>query len=209
MSMSIGISLGVRGKILLLFGISTALLLAAAAVGFWEFYASLRVFHDDVALAQSNALKVEVVEADFKKQVQEWKDTLLRGKKPEALDKYWTNFQQREADVQSEAERLSHGIADPETAQLVMQFLSSHKTMGQAYRRAFQEFKNHDFESSVGDTAVAGMDRAPTELLTKAKDRLVSQASALAAAAEEGAYRAMTVSIALFIVLARSGGRSS
>ncbi len=195
----IGRSLRVRGKILLLFGISTALLLVAAAVGFREFHASLGVFERDVALAQSNALNAEVVEADFKKQVQEWKDTLLRGKKPEALETYWGNFQKRESDVQAESERLGRSISDPETAQLVMQFRSSHKTMGEAYRRGLQQFKDHGFDSAAGDAAVAGMDRAPTELLTKAKDRLVAQAAALTAAAAEDAGRATLISAVLFI----------
>src|SRR6202166_1537081 len=169
-------SLQLRGKILLLFAVSTLLLIASAAVGFWEFRVALQAF-DEVTLSQNNAINVVATESDFKKQVQEWKDTLLRGKKPEALDKYWGNFQQRENDVRSEAERLSNSIADAEVAQLVAQFVSAHKTMGDAYRHGLQEFKDHQFDSAAGDAAVAGMDRAPTELLTKAKDRLVAEAS--------------------------------
>ena len=90
------LSLRLRGKILLIFGISAFLFLAAAAVGLWEFNASLQAF-EEVRLGQNNAIIVEATESDFKKQVQEWKDTLLRGKNPEALNKYWSNFQQRES----------------------------------------------------------------------------------------------------------------
>jgi methyl-accepting chemotaxis protein len=199
-------SLRVRGKILLLFAISAFLLLSAAAISFWEFYGSLRVFEQDVTLSQANAISVEAMESDFKKQVQEWKDTLLRGKKPQALEQYWTNFQKRESEVSAEAEQLGHSIPDPETAQLVQQFASAHKSMGEAYRRAFQQFKDHDFDSTVGDAAVAGMDRPPTELLTKAKDRLVAQASARAIEAKDGADRAMKLSLVLFIVLTAASG---
>jgi methyl-accepting chemotaxis protein len=206
MGMATGLSLRVRGKILLLFAISALLLLLAAAISFWEFYVSLRVFEQDVTLSQTNAISVEAMESDFKKQVQEWKDTLLRGKKPQALEQYWTNFQKRESDVRAEAEQLSRGIPDPETAQLVQQFSIAHASMGEAYRRAFQQFKDHDFDSAVGDAAVAGMDRAPTDLLTKAKDRLVSQASARATEAKDGAYRAMMLSFVLFIVLTAASG---
>ena len=35
----------------------------------------------------------------FKQQVQEWKDVLLRGHDPAALDKYWTNFTRKEKEV--------------------------------------------------------------------------------------------------------------
>jgi methyl-accepting chemotaxis protein len=195
----VGYSLRVRGKILALFAMSAALLIVAAGIGFWEFYASLRTFEQDVMQSQSNAINVEAVESDFKKQVQEWKDTLLRGKKPEMLQEYWGNFQKRESDVRAEAERLSREIPDPETAQLVTEFLSAHQKMGQAYRSAFQEFSDHNFDSSVGDAAVAGMDRAPTELLTKAKDRLVEQASTHASSARSGADLAVKLSLALFL----------
>jgi methyl-accepting chemotaxis protein len=184
-----GLSLGLRGRILALFGICIFFMLAAAAYGFWQFNVSLRLFDEDVMTSQTNAIDVEAVEINFKKQVQEWKDTLLRGKQPEALDKYWTNFQQRESEVRGAADRLSRSIADREAAQLVEQFLSAHVKMSEAYRRGLQEFKDHNFESSAGDKAVAGMDRTPTELLTKAKERLLALAAARAREARDGAYR--------------------
>jgi methyl-accepting chemotaxis protein len=191
-------SLGVRGKVLLLFAISTGFLLAAAGIGFWQFDASLQAFAGDVVVSGNNAVGVVTMEADFKKQVQEWKDTLLRGKQPEALDRHWGNFQQRETDVRSTADRLSRSIADAEATRLVAQFLTAHQEMGDAYRRGLQQFKEHGFDSAVGDKAVAGIDRAPTELLTKARDRLVSLASSRTAEVTASAYRAMWGSAALF-----------
>src|ERR1700728_4931858 len=88
-----GFSLGIRGRILTLFGLCIAVLLAAAAYGFWQYAASVQLFDRDVRASQANAIEVLTVETNFKKQVQEWKDTLLRGKKPEALDKHWGAFQ--------------------------------------------------------------------------------------------------------------------
>jgi methyl-accepting chemotaxis protein len=190
----------VRGRILALFAICTFFMLAAAAEGFWQFYASLRAFDRDVMTSQTNAIDVEATETDFKKQVQEWKDILLRGKNPDAFTKYWTNFQARESDVRKGAELLSRGISDPQAAELVVQFLAAHKSMGEAYRRGLQQFKEHDFDSAVGDKAVAGIDRAPTELLTKAKDRLVSLAAARAKDARDSAYSTMWMTILLLSV---------
>lgn len=183
-----GLSLGLRGRIVALFGICSFFMLAAAAYGFWQFHLSLRLFDQGVMSSQTNAIDVEAVEINFKKQVQEWKDTLLRGKQPDALEKYWSNFQQREAEVRNTADQLTHRIDDPEATRLVEQFLSAHVKMSEAYRRGLQEFKEHNFESSAGDKAVAGMDRAPTELLTKAKERLLSLAAARATEARDSAY---------------------
>ncbi len=184
-----GLSLRLNGKTLLLFGISTFFMLAGAAFGFWQFYASFQTFENEVMASQNNAISVEALEADFKKQVQEWKDTLLRGKMPGALDKYWANFEQRERDVRERGERLRPSVSDPDAAQLVAQFLSAHVSMGEAYRRGLQQFKDHDFDSTVGDKAVAGIDRAPTELLTKARERLVSLAATRASAVHEDLTR--------------------
>jgi methyl-accepting chemotaxis protein len=195
----------VRGRILLLFAICTFLVIAAAATGFWRYSTSLRVFEDDVMSRQNDAIDVEAVEINFKKQVQEWKDTLLRGKKPDALDKHWTAFQQREGEVRAIAERLSRGLADPEAAQLVAQFLNAHKAMGDAYRRGLQDFKDHDFDSTVGDKAVAGIDRAPTALLGKSKERLLALAKAKAAEALEAADRTAWMTI-LLLSLATAAG---
>jgi methyl-accepting chemotaxis protein len=198
---TLSFSLGLRGKILLLFAASTIFILAATAFSFWQFYAGLRTFEDDVMVSQNNAIDVETMETDFKKQVQEWKDTLLRGKASDALEKYFGNFQQREADVRSEGERLSRSITDPAAIQLLTQFLSAHKSMGEAYRHGLDEFKSHAFDSAAGDKAVAGIDRPPTELLTKARERLVSLAAARATAAEADVSRAMTMATLLLAVV--------
>jgi methyl-accepting chemotaxis protein len=201
-----GLAFGLRARILALFGLCTVFVLAAAGYGFWQFHVSLRLFDQDVMSSQTNAIDVEAVEINFKKQVQEWKDTLLRGKKPDALDKYWGNFQQRETEVRGAADRLSRSIGDTEAAQLVAQFLSAHIKMSEAYRRGFQEFKDHDFESAAGDKAVAGMDRAPTELLTKAKERLLALAQARAREARDGAYRTTWVTILVLGAVAAAAG---
>jgi hypothetical protein len=93
------VSIGIRERILLLFAFDTAVLLAAVAYGFFQFSASVDVFVTDVKASQANALEALVIETNFKKQVQEWKNVLLRGKTPEAFDKHWNEFQQLESDV--------------------------------------------------------------------------------------------------------------
>jgi len=193
------VSLGLRTKILGLFAISIACMLAAAGVGFWQFSTSLDAFNGDVMTSQNNAIAVVTMEADFKKQVQEWKDVLLRGKKPDLFEKYWANFQAREADVRREAEGLSRSIPDPDTAQLLTQFLAAHKSMGEAYRRGLQQFKEHDFDHTVGDKAVAGIDRPPTELLGKAKERLMAMVAARAREATARAARTTWLTIMLLV----------
>lgn len=200
-----GMTLRLRGRILLLFWACTLVILAAAGFGFWRFAASIRTFDQDVLSSQTNAVRVESAETSFKKQVQEWKDTLLRGKSPDALQKHWTAFQQRESDVTKEIDRLIGSVGDGDAKQLLTQFRSAHRSMGEAYRRGLQEFRDHDFASTVGDKAVAGIDRSPTELLTKAKDRLLSLADAQAREARETADQTIWLTIILLFAATGAG----
>src|SRR5579862_1809861 len=117
--LSRNLSLGIRGRILFLFGLCTAVLISAASYGFWQYSASVDVFDRDVKARQANAVDVLVIETNFKKQVQEWKDTLLRGKKPEAFEKHWRAFELRESDVRNAGERMRASVADPEAGQLI------------------------------------------------------------------------------------------
>jgi methyl-accepting chemotaxis protein len=183
-------SLGIRGRILLLFCLCTSLLMGVAVYGFHQYSASLNVFLTDVRSSQANAIDVLVVETNFKKQVQEWKDTLLRGKKPESLDKHWSAFLKRESDVGNAAARMKETVADTEAARLIGEFASAHKEMGNAYRRGLQAFKDRGFDASVGDAAVAGIDRGPTELLGKAKERFLLIADNDVKRASDNAHQA-------------------
>src|SRR5579872_2490078 len=192
-------SIGMRGRILLLFGLCTLILLAAAGYGFHQYAASVEVFDTDVRSSQANAVEVLTIETNFKKQVQEWKDVLLRGKKPEAFDKYWAAFQQRESDVRGAADRMKN-VTDTEAARLIGAFFSAHKEMGEAYRRGLEAFKNHGFDSATGDAAVAGIDRAPIEFLVKAKERFLAIAEHDAKRASEGARQAGWVVTVLLTV---------
>jgi len=200
-----GFSLGIRGRILVLFGLCTAVLLAAAAYGFWQYAASVQLFERDVKASHANAVDVLTIETSFKKQVQEWKDVLLRGKKVEALDKHWNAFQQREGDVRRLAERMRASVTDTEASQLIGQFGAAHKQMGEAYRRGLETFKERGFDSAAGDAAVAGIDRAPTELLGKAKERFMAVADQDARLASDGARRTASM-VGLLLALSSLAG---
>ncbi len=191
--------MGIRGRTLAVASAGMFLILVAAAAGLSMSWRSLQTFQQDVMTRQRDAVAVIAAESDFKKQVQEWKDTLLRGATPELLDKHWGAFQHMESVVQDETGKLAGAVSDPEAANLLRQFVSAHQQMGVAYRTGFNQFKAANFDSKIGDKAVAGIDRAPTELLTKAKDRIQSDARTIAAEAAESGRRGIFIALAVMV----------
>ena len=202
------VSFGIRERILLLFAFNTAVLLAAVAYGFFQFSASVDVFVTDVKASQANALEALAIETNFKKQVQEWKNVLLRGKTPEAFDKHWNEFQQLESDVRRASERMKAAVTDAVAGQWIGQFVAAHEHMGEAYRRGLQAFRDRGFDGAAGDVAVAGIDRTPTELLSKAKERFIAIADEQARQAADGAHRTAWM-IGVLLAVSAIGGAAA
>jgi methyl-accepting chemotaxis protein-1 (serine sensor receptor) len=116
-----------------------------------------------------------VMQVTFKKQVQEWKDTLLRGRDPEALRKYSGAFQQESVVIQEIAGRLKAAIDDAEARQLLDQFRDAHQAMMTRYDAALAGFAaSGGRDQAAADAMVKGQDRAPTDLI----DRIVASIAA-------------------------------
>ncbi|SFM13771.1 methyl-accepting chemotaxis protein [Marinobacter zhejiangensis] len=130
------------------------------------------------------ALETQDVLIDFKTQVQEWKNVLIRGADPAQLDKYWNRFQQRESDIQTELGTLIPQVTSANAQALLTQFQRAHLSMGQAYRQGYQAFINAGMDAHVGDQAVSGIDREPAKLIDEAvqviHDEALSHAESLA-----------------------------
>jgi len=193
-----GISVfSIRNKLLLISGAGILLVLAGALYGFWSTWNSLETLGDTVQQGNSNTFAVLTMEADFKKQVQEWKDVLLRGGDPEKLAKYWGNFEKKEREIDTAALALQQKVGDPEARLLITRFLEAHRQMGGDYRKGLQAFKDAGFDPKAGDQAVAGMDRPPTELLVSCSKRIKALSDALSSAASQRGFRGILSGLAL------------
>ena len=155
----------------------------------------------NAAVVQSgNAQRVEGLLSTFRKQLQEWKNTLLRGKDTAEREKYWDAFQKVEGDVAREVKALAGAVPAGEVRELLQQFEQEHARMGANFRRGYQEFSAAGFDPAAGDQAVKGMDRAPSELLAKAEEAMTRQTGATVAAAEEVGKHATVLSYSLMLL---------
>ena len=182
-----------------------AALMAAAMIGIYSLNQSVAVYEFDVAAQQAHERAIADLLVSFKTQVQEWKDTLLRGKDPEKLDKHWGAFAKQEQAVEDKAKALLSTLPAGESRTLVEQFSAAHVKMGVDYRKGFDAFKAASFEPGAGDTAVAGMDREPARLLGEACKKIAAESASVSAGAAAQAHRASLVSIVLMLVAGAAG----
>ncbi len=195
----------VRGKILVCYLVAASLVAAAAFVGIAGMQSSVRRYENDVKQLQDARVQVLSMQVTFKIQVQEWKDTLLRGSKPEKLDQYWNAFLKDEAAVQQTADHLQQILPPGPSADLVRQFRDAHQKLGEGYRKGLDAFKAAGFQSAAGDNAVAGIDREPTRMLTDAVARISDDSTQIEAQAHAMAERQFMLSMIGMVVAIVAG----
>jgi hypothetical protein len=123
--------------------------------------------------AAENAARAAQVE--FKVQVQEWKNILLRGHDPDDFAQFRQAFEGRERAVEQRLNQLAQAadqLAVPVTEIVALE--RAHQELGQAYRAALTRFAPALSATAYqdADTAVRGQDRA----LDRALDALAEQA---------------------------------
>ena len=182
-----------------------AALMAAALVGIHSLNQSVALYETEVSAQHAHERDIADMLVTFKTQVQEWKDTLLRGKAPVLLDKHWGAFAQREAAVDDKAKALLATLPAGESRTLVEQFAAAHAQMGVDYRKGFDAFKAAEFDPLAGDKAVAGMDREPARLLAESERKIAADSVATSLHAADEARRATIVSIVLMLVVGVAG----
>ena len=180
-----------------LLALLTGCLLVVIAVGL----ACFRYLSHDIKEYQallsgpmSYAQGIDEANLQFKIQVQEWKNVLLRGKDPAALAKYWGQFEQQEQKVASELADLQEQMSasgQTDLASQVQSLADEHKRLGTDYRQGKEQFLAAGADPFVGDKAVKGIDRAASEQLSALVKQLHKDAIGQSAAIAQSASSTM------------------
>ncbi len=199
-----------RTRLLLLAGLSSLLLVTLAAGGVYGMYfqkQELATILSNAATARETVVAVETAHVQFKTQVQEWKNILLRGNDPAAYEKYLAQFseEERKAQTSLSAARLLMSKLGLDTQHIAI-LLKSHAELGAKYRQALQNFDNKNRDAGhIVDGSVKGMDRATSQgmkdLVGKVEQQTQAQINADTARAE-AIYRSTA---AFYIGLAALG----
>jgi len=171
----------IQFRLISLLSLGAILLGGTTLYGFTSLSQILAIYDDALNQQVAHERQILTIENDFKKQVQEWKDVLLRGHEQSNYDKYWGKFLAKERAIREHGQALRQRLPAGKARRLLQEFLKSHQAMGEAYRRGLEEFKAADFDPRVGDRAVKGIDRGPTRALDQAAEAIslaVRQATA-------------------------------
>jgi len=160
--------LSVRARLAILLAFVNGLLLVAAGYS-WYAIARLSSQMQTVIETQNQEAAASDLsrraQIDFKIQVQEWKDTLLRGSEPDRLQKHQQGFAEKSAAVKKSLAALKTMVVELGLpASLVESAATEHEELERKYAEAFKSFKPSDPASAFAvDKLVRGIDRPATE----------------------------------------------
>ena len=181
-----GIGTRIRALAVLLLA-ALSLIGAVACYHVRQATASVAELAQQAGTAQASIDLARGAQVAFKTQVQEWKNILLRGGKPESFDKHLQGFRKEGALTQ---ERL--GKLEPLYAQLgldpapVAALKRTHQQLQADYEQALKTYDPGQPEASAQavDKRVKGKDRPPTEQMEKLVERVREHTQQLNAAAK-------------------------
>ena len=160
--------ISIRRRVIISIGILTMLIIAIGLYGFMAILESNQRFHKSVLEGRTMANAIDTArlsQVHFKKQVQEWKNILLRGNDKDLFDKHLRAFNEEDQKVNEYLKSLSQitsssGMSVPQIADVI----KVHEKLGHQYREALKKYKQSNIKSAVlVDKSIRGIDRQMTD----------------------------------------------
>ena len=190
-----------RAQILALLSGSLLAMLLIALASFHLLSGGVQSYRELIEGPLRSSQLIDEANLQFKSQVQEWKNVLLRGKQPQELNKYWQQFEDRQRDVQNILGQLvqTPGL-DASLKGRVQRLADEHRQLGSAYQKGRDAYVAGGADPSAGDAAVKGVDRATSEqmseLVTELRQHGDRQSAEISAAADRTVWLGILVMLA-------------
>jgi hypothetical protein len=141
---------------------------------YWNNHTSLEMIsrfeHDMNVLVD-----LRMIQTGFSKEVQEWKNTLLRGHETKDYQKYSKEFDAAVKETLLSAEKLKTKLNSADDRKYVDHFISEQKTLKDLYIQSRDTYlAPGNFDYKAADKQVRGKDRAVTEALVKLGENMLS-----------------------------------
>ena len=145
-------------------------------------------------------------QVDFKIQVQEWKNILLRGGDPEQFAKYRDAFQKQSASTRAKLDKVGGLLAELKlNTPLLAEATAAHDKLLKDYMGALQQYDPANPDShKIVDALVKGMDREPTRKIDDVVAYINTESVAVTAAvmARQQAVESMSMRVLLIAMAA-------
>lgn len=169
--------LKIRTRFFILLSVQLLVIFILAGVSWTGFHKVIKNFNDAIIISKEMNQAVDVsreAQVTFKKQVQEWKNILIRGQDPEKYEKYHKSFLSESQNVKALLLKLKKMMEMQKGFDVseIDKALQVHTELEQKYNEALKSYRFNDRESiDVVDKLVKGIDRAPTDAI----DSIVKQ----------------------------------
>lgn len=145
---------------------------ATAIIGYENSYHALELQSNNAVLSVNEARTAQV---DFTKQVQQWKDILIRGDDPKELATHTKKFYDQQSKVIEHINNLKKSVSSVRTTDKIEQFLIAYTKAMVGYEKGLDVFKNTAVDKyHAGDRAVKGIDAESTKKLDDVVNTVVS-----------------------------------
>jgi methyl-accepting chemotaxis protein len=191
------------------------LIIVIGLYGFIAILESNERVHKSVLEGQTMANAIDTArlsQVHFKKQVQEWKNILLRGNDKDLFNKHLMAFNEEDQKVNEYLQSLSQiasgsGMSVPQ----INDVIKVHEKLGHQYREALKKYNKSDLKSAVlVDKSIRGIDRQMTDdidtmvvIIKNISEKRIKEIEATAKTKLE-AYQTLSLFI-LFLVIASIG----
>lgn len=207
--------ISIRRRVIITVGILTVMTIVIGLYGLLAIMETNSRLHRTVVEGQELIKAIDAgrqAEVHFKRQVQEWKNILLRGNDPRLYELHARAFDHEDRQVSEYLQSLldmatTMGLSVPE----IPEAIAVHRQLGHKYRDALKHYNHTDLKSAVlVDKMVQGIDREPTDRIDAIVSLVKIQANKRLNSAEAitktqlEAYRSFSAFL-IFLVLAGIG----
>ncbi|MBO8042349.1 hypothetical protein J6396_32365, partial [Pseudomonas aeruginosa] len=187
-----------QSKLLGAVSVGLAVVLLCALAGLASAWLKLST---EVPPEVAHSRDAERLQREFRGQVQEWKNVLLRGHDDALRQRHLDAFDSEGRLV----EQLARGlVASPDirTRELAQSFIGLHPQLQRDYHAALQAFAEAGYDPAVGDNLVRGKDRPVATALDALSTHATQVAEATVAARSQQARQTLLLCAALTVLAA-------
>lgn len=189
-------------KLLLTAFIPMLAILLSGGYAVWQTHRMLDEFATVNDTYDANTVAALEMQVDFKEQVHQWKNVLLRGNDPASLHEHWTAFRALEDEIDRDGAALIVNLGDSKAAPMVRDFLESHRQLGDAYRRSLDAFLKNKYDIRQADRIIKGADRKLSNDLRHTVDMISEESNVFSRKTLDGAWHTTRFNfLGMFIIL--------